>query len=536
MDNKIQEKLQELFVNYTKNLPHKLRDLQTHWQQLCEKYDVDSFKNFHREVHSLTGSAGTYGYDELSKAARELEVYLKSLLGSATISVEKQVAVTRLMQQLQETVLITDEIMYHPEVKHSIESNIIYVLDPDDGFVVDLKKEFDDAGYQLHRLKNFSELLSLLREKPELPIALVIDVEYLDASDVQKLAALQKLQDIAIPLFCTASRGDLITRLRATRAGSIAFVQKPTDAFYLTRMLGQAGGTSTSDAFKILIIDDSQSLAEYYALILQGAGMNTKTLSKPLEALDVIVEFQPDLLLLDIYMPECSGIELAAVLRQEPKFTHIPIIFLSSEEDKFKQLSALSLGGDDFLTKPILPQHLVAAVKSRAKRAGILSSVMMRDSLTGLLNHTNILHQLDLEVARAIRHESPLAFAMVDLDHFKLVNDKYGHIVGDKVLKKLSELFIMRLRKTDYVGRYGGEEFAIILPNTDISHAEKVLNELREKFYQIEFDTNGSHTTVAFSAGIASIEQFKTADEMIAAADQALYRAKQAGRNQVQIS
>lgn len=533
MGNNIHEKIQELFVSYSQNLPNKLQNIQNHWQELCENYTAKLFEDFYREVHSLTGSAGTYGYHELSKSARELESYLKTFLGAKVITTEKQIAISKLIKALLATELRTDKIIY-PDDLTSEMNHLIYVLDQDSSFVSELRKEFNDAGFQLRRLNNFPELITLVQKK-QLPLALIVDVEYLDMHNTEQLLSLEKEKDIVIPLFCTAARGDIATRLRATRAGSVAFAQKPADAFYLTKVVAQITGPASSDPFKILVIDDSRSLAEYYALILQDAGMVTKILTNPLDTLDAVIDFGPDLLLLDIYMPECSGIELASILRQEPKFMHIPIIFLSAEEDKFKQLSALSFGGDDFLTKPILPQHLVASVKSRAKRAGIISSFMMRDSLTGLLNHTNILHQLDLEILRAKHHNLPLTFAMIDLDHFKLVNDEYGHIMGDRVLKKLSELFITRLRKTDYVGRYGGEEFAIILPDTEAMQGKRLLDELREKFFQTKFDTNGTSFNVAFSGGIVSLQKNQTADQLIEAADQALYKAKLEGRNQVQL-
>jgi diguanylate cyclase (GGDEF)-like protein len=221
------------------------------------------------------------------------------------------------------------------------------------------------------------------------------------------------------------------------------------------------------------------------------------------------------------------------LLRQEPLYSRIPIVFVSTEDDKFKQLSALSLGGDDFLTKPIWPQHLIATVTSRAKRANILNFYMNTDSLTGLLNHANILQRLEIEVARARRENIPLSFIMIDLDHFKKINDRYGHPVGDQVLRKLSALLLSRFRKIDLIGRYGGEEFAVVLPNTNIAASLKICEGLREKFCQFIFNVNNSTFFATFSAGIASFPSVKDAPRLIVAADQALYKAKDNGRNQV---
>jgi len=144
-----------------------------------------------------------------------------------------------------------------------------------------------------------------------------------------------------------------------------------------------------------------------------------------------LFEFTPDLILIDLYMPECNGTDLAKVIRQLDAFVSIPIVFLSAESNLDKQLFAMGLGGDDFLTKPIQSQHLISSVTSRIRRSRMLRSFMVRDSLTGLLNHTAIKDLLDGEVAGAIRQKKPLSFAMIDIDHFKQINDSYGRCRQD---------------------------------------------------------------------------------------------------------
>ena len=232
-------------------------------------------------------------------------------------------------------------------------------------------------------------------------------------------------------------------------------------------------------------------------------------------------------------MPECTGLELAAVLRQEVNHTKIPIIFLSTEEDKNKKLFAISLGGDDFLTKPISAQHLISAVRSRAKRASILNYYMTTDSLTGLLNHSSILKQLNVELLRAKQKDMPLSFIMVDIDQFKIINDTYGHPLGDVVIKKLAELFLTRLRNQDIVGRYGGEEFALILPGATIADSKKICDVLRVQFSKYGFTADDKEFFVTFSAGISCFDGVNDAASIILEADKALYKAKQMGRNRV---
>jgi PleD family two-component response regulator len=137
---------------------------------------------------------------------------------------------------------------------------------------------------------------------------------------------------------------------------------------------------------------------------------------------------------MDMPMLDCTGLELAAVIRLQEAFVSVPIVYLSAEANITKQQTAMRLGGDDFLTKPIQPDHLVSSITSRVQRSRKLRSFMIRDSLTGLLNHTRIQEQLDLAVMRARRSASMLTFAMIDIDHFKAINDMHGHPVGDRVI------------------------------------------------------------------------------------------------------
>jgi diguanylate cyclase (GGDEF)-like protein len=288
---------------------------------------------------------------------------------------------------------------------------------------------------------------------------------------------------------------------------------------------------SVSEPYHILIVEDDPVLADYYQIILRDAGMQTRIVTNPSEIMEPLIESKPDLILMDVYMPDFSGLELAVVIRQQDTFVSIPITYLSRETNIDKQMLAMSMGGDDFLTKPIQPEHLVAAVTSRVQRSKALRSLMVRDSLTGLLNHSNIKEKLHLEVARSDRQNVPLSFAMIDIDHFKKINDTYGHLAGDRVIKNLARLLRQRLRQTDILGRYGGEEFAAILIGTDGQTAFKVLESIRQDFSQVFQQLGGAEIIVTFSCGIASFPDYIDANHINDAADQALYQAKDRGRN-----
>ncbi len=227
------------------------------------------------------------------------------------------------------------------------------------------------------------------------------------------------------------------------------------------------------------MVDDEEHLARHYALILEQAGMVVRAIHDPLHVMEELHDMEPELVLMDLYMPGCTSYELAQVLRQRDSLAGVPIVFLSSESRQEKRQRAMGVGGDDFLTKPVDGADLVSTVSSRISRARVMRGFMVRDSLTGLYNHTRIKEQLETETFRSQRQKIHLSFAMLDLDHFKSVNDTHGHQMGDHVILSLSQMLVRRLRGSDTCGRYGGEEFAIILPDTDGEAAKMVIDRIR---------------------------------------------------------
>jgi diguanylate cyclase (GGDEF)-like protein len=277
-------------------------------------------------------------------------------------------------------------------------------------------------------------------------------------------------------------------------------------------------------------------MAYFYEILLQDAGMEAHAVSDPFDVLEPLAAFDPDLILMDVNMPRCSGIELAAVLRQGRGHVQVPIIFLTADKTSASQLRAIEAGGDDYLTKPVDKRLLLASVRARAKRARLLTSLITSDSMTGLRNHSSIMEALATELSRARRQGTPMAFAMIDIDHFKAVNDTYGHWVGDTVIKSLSQILRQRLRRTDVIGRYGGEEFAVILPDANAEGAAQLIDRIREGFTKVRHMAGDEEFFVTFSCGIATFPQIDDAARLTTTADDALYKAKQGGRNRVVIA
>jgi diguanylate cyclase (GGDEF)-like protein len=322
-------------------------------------------------------------------------------------------------------------------------------------------------------------------------------------------------------------------RLKSVRAGGEAFFQLPVDAYRLAEKIDSLFCEREQEPYRVLIIDDDQEQVDYNSMVLSRAGMSIASTTDPRQVIPLIVETKPDILLMDMYMPLCTGPELAGIIRQHEAFSSIPIIFLSVEKDLEKQIGAIRKGGDEFLEKPIKPEHLVSSVALRAERTRSLRFFMERDYLTGLLNHTTLSERLTNEVLRARRSGALISFVKIDVDKFKEVNDRYGHLTGDRILRSLARLLIERLRRTDIIGRYGGEEFGVILLGSDSRAAARLIDDLRDSFSHLSHRFEEASFSLTLSAGIACYPDFVGGTDVIEAADRALRRAKEEGRNRV---
>ena len=534
----MQQKLQQLQQQYAAKLPEKIAALEQDWQAV-NQHPTDShrYHNLLLGLHTLAGSGGSYGFHTITTLCRDIEATLKANQPPLSPALKREID-TKLTALKQATRTRPSRSDYKQSEQSSAgakpEQNgkrHVYLHDDDPSMTETMTSQLKHYDYEITAFRSISELEQLLKQNR--PHALVFDLDLPKDAELESLAQLQSRDNSKIPTIVISQQSETQQRLRAVRAGADAFFTKPLDHHFFIDTLDALTSKHFQEPYRILIVDDSESAASYYAHNLQQAGMETSIVADPLDIMRHILEFNPELILMDLYMPMCHGTELASVIRQQESYIGTPIVFLSSETDLNQQMNAMQFGGDDFLTKPIDPCHLVAAVRTRARRYRTLRSYMARDSLTGLYNHTNIKELLQQELARASRTEAPLSYIMLDIDHFKLVNDKYGHATGDHVIKTLARLLIKRLRKIDFVGRYGGEEFAVILPDTGLSAAQCVINELRENFASLTFEYENKPFRTTFSAGIAAYPAYDNFNILMDRADQALYQAKLQGRNRV---
>lgn len=360
----------------------------------------------------------------------------------------------------------------------------------------------------------------------------------------------KKISIIAIDKEHSYSINDRINAVRIGISHVVDFSNMIADITEYISLSTAANTNIPLSEYKVLIIDDNNITTQIYSAALQKYGINVFTENNPLNAVNIIEALAPHIIIMDENMPECQGHELAKVIRQFKKYRQIPIIFLTSES-KVQDIAdkIFSHGGDVLLGKPVKEDILISIIDIFYKKFNTIENLISKDGMTSLYNRKHMEELILREITIHKRNKNPLAVCIVDIDNFKSVNDTYGHIFGDTVIKTLSCLLSETLRTSDITGRWGGEEFIIALPNTDKKNAFMVIERIRQKFNEFTYTVppeilstlaqDGKKEIIAnfntsISCGLVELDAHSDNPEtLIYKADEALYRAKTTGKNKV---
>jgi len=338
-----------------------------------------------------------------------------------------------------------------------------------------------------------------------------------------------------IPVLVLTGRNQLSDRVEVARLGGHAFLQKPIAPEQILKAVTQELDRTQEAEAKVLVVDDDAQVLAALSALLKPWGLHVTTLAQPQQFWQVLEATAPELLILDIEMPGFSGIELCQVVRNDPRWSELPVLFLSAHRDAEIVHQVFAVGADDYVQKPIVGPELIARILNRLERTRILHRFAETDELTGTATRRRAIQDLERLLHLAERQHQPLCFMILDLDHFKLVNDQHGHDAGDRVLRLLGEHFKQSFRREDVVARWGGEEFVLGLYGITREQGVNRLTGFLQTWRQQEFtDTSNRTFQVTFSAGVAEYpKDGADLQELYRAADAALYTAKAMGRNQV---
>jgi len=540
----LEARLSALTEKYVASLPARLEELETFVQYFSDAHEHEgrslALQSIQACAHRLAGSGATYGFPDISDHAAQLDQHCVNNTSVTLMSLEDCVGRIGAAIRAATAIESNDDVS---AVSSSGEMAVEARRKPRIAFLGTDTDTADSVSAQLEKFNYLVDVTTTIEQLVDVMargnvVAIVLDGVFkgdvlVDGVQVSELINGQAIKPVLIVL---SVRDDLVSRIAAVRAGCRHYLLKPLDPLAIVDVLDTAGVGEDEEPRRVMIVDDDEAMGQFISVILTDAEMIVEWVQEPRNLTARVEAFAPELILMDLYLPEFSGQELAAVLRQRERFSSIPIVYLSGEKDHGKQIAAMEQGADDFLTKPVNPNHLVRSVQSRINRFRRIRARMVRDGLTNLFNHTTMKQFLENETQRAKRYSGKLSYAIVDIDHFKSVNDTYGHGAGDVVLKTLSRLLRQRLRANDIIGRLGGEEFGVILPDTGMEQARMVLDQVRVAFQELTHTSDDKTFHVTFSCGIAEFPAYDHSVELSEAADKALYEAKNNGRNRIILS
>ncbi len=513
--------------------------VQDRWNDIVQSWSLfkqhpeepDSLINVSIKLDTFITHVQQHNLDDIAMRATHLLSIIEKAGLHFTVQAIQQADST--VETLSTMVNLTDAAHFRPAKKPDSENSKphITLFWPTTEDAGDIMSQLEHYGYNGEVTSSPAKAVKIALTRHS--SAVVLDISRETTASLELCVG--ELNRAGIPWIGVSDKGTFEERLAMVRLNICNFMVKPITASSLVDSIDKGNRYNLEEPYKVMVIDDSPVTAQWVKNTLQPAGIDVHVLSDVTKVLQAMHDITPDLILLDIRMPQCTGLEVAQVIRQHEAFVSIPLVYLSGETSRQIQYQAIRMGGDEFLEKPVPEEELLTIITSKIERSRSLRRFMVQDSLTGLLNHTRIKQHLAQSMMLAKRDNAPVSFAMLDIDHFKKVNDQYGHPVGDRVIKSLAKMLRQRVRKSDVVGRYGGEEFAVVLHGATLDDAYRIMNRIREDFSKVYHTYDDGIFASSFSCGIAGFPVFDDPNVVAAKADLALYESKRAGRNCVTI-
>jgi len=498
-----------------------------------------------RFFHSLAGIGASHGFVQVTALAKEGELECMALKKASAAPGPGEI------DNWQRLITaIVHELSVAPPAEHplAVPATPTRDLEPDAGPSAVLLVTGDAGvreqllpllhaeGLTVSQAATLADARTALSDERSLPSAVVVDVDLPDGSGHELIVEIRRLSaGDTVAVVVMSPRGGFLDKVEAITSGADGYFEKPVDWKALLRRLQHLLESSRPEPSKILSVEDDPEQAAYVKAILESAGHTVFVCADPAEFDAMLRHHAPDLVLMDILLPGVTGYDLVRYLRQDERYATLPVLFLTTEGQLQSRYHTARVGGDDHLVKPVVAPLLLSTVAARIERSRFVRQLLSRDGLTRLLTHTAFIEAAQgLHVRQQEGHVGPVAWVMIDVDHFKSVNDRFGHPVGDRVLASLAALLRRKFRQSDRVGRYGGEEFATLIEELPEAEVVRLVERLLAEFGAMEHhaaDGQPFHTT--FSAGVAMLNPGMSLDAWKKASDDALYSAKSAGRNRV---
>lgn len=485
------------------------------------------------EAHKLAGSLGMFDLDEGSRLAKEIEQIFHE---KAPLNQEQRQHLSQLMTAMRrELKRATQEKL--PDSLVVETRPLLLIVEKDRSLAEQWATEIASRGMLAEIVHDATAAREWISHK--LPSVVLLDLTS-TATITNDLTLVGELSACTppVPVLVLTDRDGWLDRVRIARLGGRWFLQKPLSANEIVEAVSQVLQRSQKAEAKVMVVDDDPWMLKALHGLLEPWGIKLFTLEDPLEFWNIFETVAPDLLVLDVEMPQLSGIELCQIVRNDLRWAELPILFLTAHTDAKTRQRVFEVGADDYVSKPIVAPELVRRILNRLERSRLLRNLAETDVLTGVANRHRSTQDLNQLLQLAERSKQPLCFALIDLDRLKQINDEYEYAVGDRVLSRFGELLRRNFRSEDVVARWGGAEFVVGMYGMNRSEGVQRITDLLEILRKEVFLTaNSTKLQVTFSAAIVEyLQDGVDLTQMYRVGKALLLQAKAAGGNLILFS
>ncbi|MCB1772111.1 MAG: EAL domain-containing protein [Gammaproteobacteria bacterium] len=483
---------------FVAQLPKRVAAIEDVWSKLSTvDWNQDQLESLYDRVREISEFSKSLNLFQLNESVFSLEVYLSSFVGSDIRPDASQMeAIGGLVRALNTAAKVTSSSGVEP-----IGGQVtIFVLGEKGGLTTELGTALGKVDADVHFFSDVDVLLQQMHKHPPKVVfadtAMLAEMPPLSA-EIVRMRSHMALQ---IPLLFISNSSSLQLRVDAIRAGGDGYFVSPLDANAIASQIGDMASPDQQHPYRVVVVEDDPTQADFAGSILRKAGMEVLLVTEPTQVIGKLREFAPDLILMDIYMPEVNGIELTTVIRDYPEFVALPIVFLSGEQNTDKQLDALSVGGDDFIAKPIRPKHLQSVVQTRIRRARQLKTATgqtaKHDRVTGLFSRQHFLDKVSRVIEQDQGHSSVAAIMAIRPDDVQRLRGELGVGGTDHLMSDFGTVLEQHIRETDLAARIGDHDFGVLLKrdsNADVEQAAReLLAEIGAHAFEADLDLSAS--------------------------------------------
>jgi diguanylate cyclase (GGDEF)-like protein len=545
-----------LIASFLNQVPGRISAILENWHQLVQSdWKGNLLDTLIERIATLAESGTKFGVPQITQSGKSLIAHLSDYHNTGLkpqhddvvaldglIHAFKDASIQACNQQAEALASQSQETPREKKQRLSGEHKV-FLLGIEESLVAGLMRNFQAKNLEVVLIETPQQIIHHYDLNPNEPDFLISHVDLLDELFPEsKTGGLWNKNNglPGLPVAFVADSPDLKTRLSAMRVDACGYWSKPVDPYLVAKRIEELSTSDAHTKYRVLIVEDDPAQADFADAILSKANFECQGVTDPLNVLDALKDFKPDLILMDLYMPEASGSELTAVIREQNEYVDIPIVFLSGEQDLEKQLTALSFGGEDFLSKPIAPKHLISTVTNRIRRARQLSlrlhGQVRSEKELGLHTRNYLLERLDtlLLAEAAVNEVTGVFFLKIDKPEDMVATVGIGGL--DAVLAEVAKHIKSKISPQDILTRFGDSNLSLLVIRENHEALKQLGDELCQSLSKYIIEVDNTTLGVTLSIGIYPVEPGnQDSRAIIAHAQIASRKASEAGGNQVYI-